>query len=406
MRREGINEGQSNQATGHETRKAKTPTMLEFSPGLAGVPAAKSKVSFVDGRTGLLEYRGIRINELAEHSSFLETTYLLLYDRLPAQAELDRFSADVTHHRRIKYRITDLIKCLPEHGHPMDALQAAVAALGMFYPARNVLDPEVQYWSIVRLIAKVPTIVAAYYRLRRGDDQIQPRDDLDHASNFLYMLTEKVPNPVVAKALDTCLILHAEHTMNASTFSGMVTASTLADPYTVVSSAIGTLKGPLHGGAAQEVAEMLKAIGSVDNVRPYLEQKLAAKEKIMGFGHRIYKVKDPRAIILQRLARQLFSRLARHGPSLLYDLAEEVERVGEELLQAKGVHANVDFYSGVLYKTMGLDPDFFPTIFAMARVSGWLAHWLEQLQDNRLFRPDQIYEGAHGRPYTPVAERG
>lgn len=380
--------------------------MLEFSPGLAGVPAAKSKVSFVDGRTGLLEYRGIRINELAEHSSFLETTYLLLYDRLPAQAELDRFSADVTHHRRIKYRITDLIKCLPEHGHPMDALQAAVAALGMFYPARNVLDPEVQYWSIVRLIAKVPTIVAAYYRLRRGDDQIQPRDDLDHASNFLYMLTEKVPNPVVAKALDTCLILHAEHTMNASTFSGMVTASTLADPYTVVSSAIGTLKGPLHGGAAQEVAEMLKAIGSVDNVRPYLEQKLAAKEKIMGFGHRIYKVKDPRAIILQRLARQLFSRLARHGPSLLYDLAEEVERVGEELLQAKGVHANVDFYSGVLYKTMGLDPDFFPTIFAMARVSGWLAHWLEQLQDNRLFRPDQIYEGAHGRPYTPVAERG
>lgn len=406
MRREEINEGKSNQATGHETRKAETPTMLEFSPGLAGVPAAKSKVSFVDGRTGLLEYRGIRINELAEHSSFLETTYLLLYDRLPAQAELDRFSADVTHHRRIKYRITDLIKCLPEHGHPMDALQAAVAALGMFYPARNVLDPEVQYWSIVRLIAKVPTIVAAYYRLRRGDDQIQPRDDLDHASNFLYMLTEKVPNPVVAKALDTCLILHAEHTMNASTFSGMVTASTLADPYTVVSSAIGTLKGPLHGGAAQEVAEMLKAIGSVDNVRPYLEQKLAAKEKIMGFGHRIYKVKDPRAIILQRLARQLFARLARHGPSLLYDLAEEVERVGEELLQAKGVHANVDFYSGVLYKTMGLDPDFFPTIFAMARVSGWLAHWLEQLQDNRLFRPDQIYEGAHGRPYSPVAERG
>lgn len=378
-------------------------TSKEFSPGLAGVPAAKSKISYVDGQSGLLEYRGIRIEELAEHSSFIETTYLLLYDRLPTQAELDRFSTDVVHHRRIKYRITDLIKCLPEHGHPMDALQAAVAALGMFYPAWNVLDPEVQYWSAVRLIAKVPTIVAAYYRLRRGDEQIQPRDDLDHASNFLYMLTEKVPDPLIAKVLDTCLILHAEHTMNASTFSGMVTASTLADPYTVVSSAIGTLKGPLHGGATEEVVKMLEEIESLENVRPYLEKKLAAKEKLMGFGHRIYKVKDHRATILQGLARQLFTR---YGRSPLYELAEEVERVGEELLQAKGIHANVDFYSGVLYKTMGIDTDFFPTVFAMARVTGWLAHWLEQVKDNRLFRPDQIYEGTHGRAYVPLAERG
>ncbi len=374
----------------------------EFSPGLAGVPAAKSSISFVDGQTGLLEYRGIRIEELAEHSSFLETTSLLLYDRLPAQTERDRFTADVTQHRRIKYRITELIKCLPDHGHPMDALQAAVAALGMFYPARNVLDRQVQYWSTIRLIAKVPTIVAAYYRLRRGDEQIQPRDDLDHAGNFLYMLTEQVPDPLIAKVLDTCLILHAEHTMNASTFSGMVTASTLADPYTVVSSAIGTLKGPLHGGAAQETVEMLKEIGSVEIARPYIKKKLAAKERLMGFGHRIYKVKDPRAIILQRLAQQLF---ARYGGSPLYKLAEEVERVGEELLAGKGIHANVDFYSGVLYKTMGLDEDFFPTIFAMARVSGWLAHWLEQIKDNKLFRPDQIYEGQHGRAYVPIDRR-
>ncbi len=283
----------------------------EFSPGLAGVPAARSSISFVNGQTGLLEYRGIRIEELAERSSFLETTYLLLYDQLPDQAELDRFTADVTQHRRIKYRITDLIKCLPEHGRPMDALQAAVAALGMFYPARNVLDRQVQYWSAVRLIAKVPTIVAAYHRLRRGDEQIQPRDDLDHASNFLYMLTEKGPDPLAAKVLDTCLILHAEHTMNASTFSGMVSASTLTDPYTVVSSAIGTLKGPLHGGAAQETVEMLEEIGSVGNVRPYIKQRLAAKQKLMGFGHRLYKVKDPRAIILQKLAQQLFAQSGR-----------------------------------------------------------------------------------------------
>ena len=377
-------------------------TMHEFSPGLAGVPAAKSSISYVDGQAGLLEYRGIRIAELAAHSTFMETSFLLLFGRLPTPDELHRFSQDIIHHRRIKYRITDLIKCLPEQGHPMDALQAAVAALGMFYPARQVLDPEVQYWSVVRLIAKVPTIIAAYHRLRGGDHEIHPRDDLYHASNFLYMLTERVPHATLAKALDTCLILHAEHTMNASTFSSMVTASTLADPYTVVSSAIGTLKGPLHGGAAEEVVHMLEEIGSREKVRPYLEKKLAAKQKLMGFGHRVYKVKDPRATILQKLARQL---VAEYGPSPLFDLAEEVERVGEELLEAKGIHANVDFYSGVLYKTMGIDPDFFPTVFAMARVSGWLAHWLEQLRDNRLFRPDQIYQGLHGQPYIPLGER-
>ncbi len=380
----------------------KSTTMHEFSPGLAGVPAAKSSISFVNGQTGLLEYRGVRIEELAEHSSFLETTYLLLYDQLPVQTELDRFVADVTQHRRIKYRITDLIKSLPEHGHPMDALQAAVAALGMFYPARNVLDRQVQDWSTIRLIAKVPTIVAAYYRLRRGDEPIQPRDDLDHTSNFLYMLTEKVPDALIAKVLDTCLILHAEHTMNASTFSGLVTASTLADPYTVVSSAVGTLKGPLHGGASQESVEMLEEIGSIENVRPYIKQRLAAKQKLMGFGHRIYKVKDPRAIVLQQLTQKV---LVHYRPSSLLKVAEEVEHVGEELLANKGIHANVDFYSGVLYKTMGLDEDFFPTIFAMARVSGGLAHWLDQIKDNKLFRPDQIYEGQHDRAYVPIDRR-
>ena len=376
--------------------------MHEFSPGLAGVPAARSSISFVDGQIGLLEYRGIRIEELAEHSSFLESTYLLLSDQLPTQGQLDRFTADVAQHRRIKYRIRDLIKCLPDHGHPMDALQAAVAALGMFYPASNILDRQVQYWSAVRLIAKVPTIVAAYYRLRRGDEQIQPRDDLDYASNFLYMLTETLPDPLIAKALDTCLILHAEHTMNASTFRGLVTASTLTDPYTVVASAIGTLKGPLHGGATQETVDMLEEIGSVEQVRPYITKRLAAKQKLMGFGHRIYKVKDPRAIILQQLAHQLF---AHYGRSPLYNVAEEVERVGEELLASKGIHANVEFYSGVLYKTMGLDEDFFTCIFAMARVSGWLAHWLEQIKDNKLFRPDQIYDGQHGQVYVPIDRR-
>lgn len=374
----------------------------DFLPGLAGVPAAKSAVSDVDGQRGILEYRGIRIEELCVKSSFLETTHLLLFGRLPTKSELDRFVEDVTHHRRIKYRIVDLLKCLPEHGHPMDALQAAVAALGMFYPGRNVKDIDNNYWSAVRLIAKLPTIVAAYARLRRGDEQIPPRDDLDFCEDFLYMLTEKLPEPVWTETLDVCLILHAEHTMNASTFTGLVTASTLADPYTVVTSSIGALKGPLHGGANEEVVQMLREIGTPAHARPYLERKLKDKQKIMGLGHRVYKVKDPRATILQGVCERLFREC---GTSPLYEVALEVERVAGELLGEKKIYPNVDFYSGIIYDKMGIEVDFFTPLFAMARVAGWLAHWFEQLRENKLFRPDQIYEGEHNRPYVPIEKR-
>jgi citrate synthase len=374
----------------------------DFMPGLAGVPAARSAVSDVDGQRGVLVYRGIRIEELCAKSSFLETASLLLFGRLPAKPDLDRFVEDITRHRRVKYRIIDLLKCLPEQGHPMDALQAAVAALGMFYPGRNVKDIDNNYWSAVRLIAKLPTIVAAYARLRRGDDHISPRDDLSFCENFLYMLSDRVPEKVLSETLDICLILHAEHTMNASTFAGLVTASTLADPYTVVASSIGALKGPLHGGANEEVVQMFREIGTPTRVRPYLENKLKAKEMIMGFGHRVYKVKDPRATILQGLCERLFRE---HGTSLLYEVALEVERVAADLLGGKGVYPNVDFYSGVIYDKMGIAIDFFTPMFAMARVAGWLAHWFEQLQENKLFRPDQIYEGEHNRPYVPIEKR-
>ncbi len=374
----------------------------DFMPGLAGVPAAKSAVSDVDGERGILEYRGIRIEALCAQSTYLETAYLLLFGRLPSRQELDGFVRDVTVHRRIKYRIVDLLKCVPEHGHPMDALQAAVAALGMFYPGRNVKDTANNYWSAVRLIAKLPTIVAAFARLRRGDDYIPPRDDLGFADNFLYMLTEQVPTPILGRTLDVCLILHAEHTMNASTFAGMVTASTLADPYTVVASAIGALKGPLHGGANEEVVEMLREIGGPAQVRPYVERVLADKRKIMGFGHRVYKVKDPRATVLQELCLQVFEAC---GSSPLYDVAREVERVATELVGAKGIYPNVDFYSGIVYDKMGIELDCFTPIFAMARVAGWLAHWFEQLKENKLYRPDQIYAGEHNRPYVPLERR-
>ena len=253
--------------------------MRDFFPGLAGIPAAKSSVSFVDGKKGILEYRGIRIEDLAESSSFLETTFLLLFNRLPTQSELEQFTKDIRLHRRIKYRIVDLLKSLPEQGHPMDALQAAVAALGMYYPVNDVREEKTRYLTAVRLVAKLPTIVAAFARLRRGDEAIPPRDDLSYTENFLYMLTEQVPDSTQTKIFDVCLILHAEHTMNASTFSGMVTASTLADPYTVISSAIGTLKGPLHGGANEAVIHMLEEINTVDRIPLCIDSKLSIKKK-------------------------------------------------------------------------------------------------------------------------------
>ena len=384
------------------TRLGSTEAAQCYSPGLAGIPAARSKVSYLDGQKGLLEYRGIHIEALAQRSTFVETAYLLIFGDLPDRAALEKFNADLVAHRQIKFRITDLMKCLPEGGHPMDALQAAVAALGMFYPAKNVKDREVQYSSVVRLVAKLPTIVAAYARMRRGDNPIPPQEDLDHAANFLYMLTGKVPDPLVARVLDLCLILHAEHTMNASTFSGLVTASTLADAYTVVSSAIGTLMGPLHGGANEEVLLMLREIGSPGNARAYIERQLSAGAKVMGLGHREYKVKDPRAVILQSLAKELFTR---YGKSPLYEVAEAVEREALTRLAPKGVYPNVDFYSGIVYQKMGIEPDFFTPVFAIARVAGWLAHWVEQIQDNHIFRPTEIYEGVHDREYQPIEQR-
>ena len=374
----------------------------DFMPGLAGVPAAKSAISDVDGTRGVLEYRGIRVEELCQQSSFLETSYLLLFGRLPNASELTQWVDDVTHHRRIKFRIVDLLKVMPEHGHPMDALQAAVAALGMFYPGRNVKDVANNYWSAVRLIAKLPTIVAAWARLRRGDEYIPPRDDLPFSENFLYMLTETVPHPLWSEVFDDCLILHAEHTMNASTFAGMVTASTLADPYTVVASSIGALKGPLHGGANEAVVMMLREIGTPSHVDAAVESRLQGKNKLMGFGHRVYKVKDPRATVLQELCMRLFIVC---GTSPLYEVAVAVEQLAGERLKDKGIYPNVDFYSGIIYDKMGIETDLFTPLFAMARVSGWLAHWLEQLRENKLYRPDQIYSGEHDRHYVPMERR-
>src|SRR5215470_15737305 len=377
-------------------------SQIELRPGLADVPVAESAVSFIDGKRARLEYRGIAVETLARESCFEETAWLLLKGDLPTQKELASFDDQLRHHRRIKYKLTDLIKCLPETGHPMDALQAAVAAMGMFYPARDVGNSQSNWDSTIRLIAKLPTVVAAFHRLRHGDEAIQPRDDLDHAANFYYMLFEREPSPAIRKVIDACLILHAEHTMNASTFSGRVTGSTLANPYTVISAAIGTLTGPLHGGANEEVLDMLEEIGNIANVKPWIDDAVAKKKKIMGFGHRVYKVKDPRATVLQDLAENVFVETGRPP---LYDMAVEMEKVMAGILGPKGIYPNVDFYSGIIYRALGIPRDLFTPIFAIARVAGWLAHWLEQLVNNRIFRPEQIYVGKTNQPYVPLNKR-
>jgi len=375
---------------------------MKLIPGLADVPVAESAISFIDGRRARLEYRGIAVDVLARESSFEETSWLLLKGSLPTQRELANFDKELRSHRRVKYKILDMLKCLPENGHPMDALQASVAALGMFHANRDVSDEQANWLACIQLIAKMPTLTAAFHRIRHGDAPLEPRNDLSHAGNFYWMLTETEPSPAVTKVLDACLILHAEHSMNASTFSARVTASTLADPFTVISSAIGTLTGPLHGGANEEVLDMLDEIGTLENVRPWITEAVASKKKIMGLGHRVYKVKDPRATVLQELAENVF---AESGKPLKYIMAVEAEKVAAELLGSKGIYPNVDFYSGIVYQALGIPRDLFTPIFAIARVSGWLAHWLEQIKNNRIFRPEQVYVGRNDVHYVPLEQR-
>ena len=284
----------------------------------------------------------------------------------------------------------------------MDALQSSAASLGLFYSRRAIDNPKYVYDAVIRLIAKIPTMVAAFQLIRKGQDPIQPRDDLAYSANFLYMLTEREPDPLSARIFDRCLILHAEHSLNASTFSARVTASTLTDPYAVIASAVGTLAGPLHGGANEDVIKMLEEIGSPENAKSYLDNAILNKKKIMGFGHREYRVKDPRATILQGLAEELF---ARFGKDKMYDVAKALEQEAESRLGKKGIYPNVDFYSGLVYRKLGIPRDLYTPVFAISRVAGWLAHWREQLGANRIFRPSQIYTGKKSRKWKQADER-
>lgn len=379
-------------------------TEADFKPGLEDVPAAKSAVSFLDGKKAVLEYRGIPVEVLAKESCFEEVSWLLIKGDLPTQKQLADFDHDLRQKRAIHFRLKDLIRCMPADGHPMDALHAGVSALGMFYPCPTVSDPAKNWDASCRILAALPTLVAAFARVRRGEEIIDPRPDLDLAANFYYMLFGKEPSPATRKVLDACLILHAEHTMNASTFTARVTGSTLANPYHVIGAAIGSLSGPLHGGANEEALRQLEEIGGPDRVQPWLDAKRTAdpKFKVMGIGHRVYKVKDARATVLQEIAEHMFAETARPKN---YETALELERVCAGIYGPKGIYPNVDFYSGVVYQALGIPTDVFTPIFAIGRSAGWLAHWTEQLVGNRIFRPEQISTGKTGVKYVPLEQR-
>lgn len=385
--------------------------MSDYLPGLAGVPATESNISDIDGANGILSYRGYPIEELAKHSTFEETALLLIDGKLPNTTELDVFTNQLTDNRHVKFYTRGMMKNLPPSGHPMEMLQTVMASLGMFYSGNDCLtgsdacqDLNYIHNTTVKILSRIAPIVAMWEHIRNGYDPVKPRTDLTYAENFLYMLTGKEPDPLLARIMDVCLILHAEHTINASTFALLVNASTLANPYGVVSAAIGALSGPLHGGANSRVLDMLEAIGKPENVEKYIDDRLAKKAVIWGMGHREYKTKDPRATILQGLMDNFIEE--RGGDvNPLFEVAKKVEAVCEDRLAKKGVYANVDFYSGLLYSEMGIPTDQFTTIFAISRSAGWLAHWREQLADNRIFRPTQVYSGEPKRKYVPIEQR-
>jgi citrate synthase len=370
-----------------------------FTRGLEGIVAAQTSICFIDGQKGRLVYRGYDIRDLAEKSSFEETTYLLIYGRLPKKDELEKFKEKVASQYNIPTELVRMIRSLPRNVHPMDALRTAVSALAAFDAQTEDNSTPANIEKAIRLAARIPTIIATYDRIRQNQEPVVPKANLNIAANFLYMRSGKEPDPLSARVLDVMLILHADHELNASTFAARVTAATGSDIYAAITSAIGTLKGPLHGGANQKVMEMLMAIGSVEKAESWITDALANKKKIMGFGHRVYKTEDPRATILRGYSKQLGEL---HQEPHWYHITRKVEEV---VLREKKLYPNVDLYSASCYECLGLALDLNTCMFAMGRISGWCAHVIEQLADNRLIRPLGQYVGPVDQQYIPVEKR-
>lgn len=375
--------------------------MAATGAGLEGIIAAESSICFIDGEQGVLSYQGFNIHTLAEHATFEEVIYLLWNGRLPNQSELDELKESLVAHREIPAEVTAFLKSVPQ-GAPMNVLRTAVSMLGIFDPSAEVMETKANQLKAVKLMAQTATITTSFHRLREGKDVVPGDPSLSFAANYLYTLNGKKPDVVQTRVFDIALILHADHELNASTFAARVTAATLSDIYSAATSAIGALKGPLHGGANEAVIKMLLEAGNKERALEMMRAKLDAKEKISGFGHRVYKTMDPRAIHLKQLSKELAEST---GHVDLYEASEAVE---EAMKTAKGkpLNPNVDFYSASAYYSLGIPVDLFTPIFAVSRMSGWTAHVLEQYFNNRLIRPRADYKGLpDGQPWVAIADR-
>ena len=401
-----------------ELRQIKTSEddfgLLTYDPGFSNTASCKSSITHVDGEKGILRYRGYPIDQLAEHSTYLETAYLILFGELPSQQELDQWVHNITHHTMIHEYTKKFMEGFHYDAHPMGMLVGTVGALSTFYPnAKKIFDEESRHKQIWRLIAKVPTIAAFAYRHNRGMFYAYPDNNLSFTGNFLNMMfrvtTDKYePDPVLSRALDVLFILHADHEQNCSTSSMRGTGSSHSDPYSALAGAAAALYGPLHGGANEAVLRMLGEIENVKNVPGFIEKvKTGEAGRLMGFGHRVYKNYDPRARVIKELAHEVF---AVTGVNPLLEIALELERIAleDEYFLSRKLYPNVDFYSGIIYQALGFPVDLFPVLFAIPRTAGWLAQWQEMLldEDQRIARPRQVYTGLDQRDYVPLEKRG
>ncbi|KPL02019.1 MAG: hypothetical protein AMJ90_06975 [candidate division Zixibacteria bacterium SM23_73_2] len=384
------------------TGKIEWPAKIELGRGLEGAITNETRIGYVDGQKGWLVYRGYNIFDLAEHSNFEETSYLLLFGKLPTKSELDEFNQKLLGYRKIPSQVIDVLKVIPKNVHPMSALRTGVSVLGCFDDKAEEITVENDTEIAIKLIAQMATIAGAIARIRKGQKPLDPDPELDHSANFLYMMNGKKPDDFSAKVMDVSLILHADHGMNASTFTTMVVNSSLPDLYSSVCSGICSLKGPLHGGANERCLADLLPLKEENDAVKYVKDCIEKKKKIMGFGHRVYKAYDPRATILGKYSQKVTEM---KGMGNLYQIAKKVE---EEVIAAygeRGIFPNVDFYSGTIYYAMGIEVPMFTPIFAVSRVSGWVARVLEYLPENRIFRPRAVYVGPLEEKFVPMDKR-
>lgn len=376
----------------------------DYAKGLEGVIAAESQICYIDGQRGKLYYMGYSIEDLVEHCSFEEIVYLLLYRNLPTASELEGFTKRMRSCRALPEPVKQMIHAFPTGAHPMELLQSVMAYLSSYVQHKIHHSATCNCRDTLHQVAQMATVIATYARYRDGNDYIEPGDDLSHGANFLYMLRGEEPDPDEGGIMDNCLILHAEHGFNASTFTSRVVASTLSTCYSSISAAMGSLYGSLHGGANERVLKMVDAIGDKSKVEKWVDNALSKKQKVMGMGHRVYKAKDPRAKVIEKYLKDLSDKKNNWRD---YEILKEIEQVFGDRMKDKGkpIYPNVDFFSGVLYRLLGIPTVLFTPIFAVARVAGWLAHVLEQREDNRIYRPKSLYVGKKDIPFVPIEKR-